>query len=144
MINQKSDKVQRLAIILIIIVVTCIAYQNVLNNRFINFDDTEYVTKNDHVHDGISVETIIWSFKSNDAANWHPLTWMSHALDCSLFGLDAKYHHAMNLLLHLFSSIILFLVIDRMTSARWQSAFVALIFAVHPLHVESVAWIAER
>ncbi|MDI6767046.1 MAG: tetratricopeptide repeat protein, partial [Bacteroidota bacterium] len=105
---------------------------------------TGYITKNEHVRSGISIETIIWAFRATEESNWHPLTWISHLLDCTLFGLDPVYHHAMNLLLHLLSSIFLFIVMHKATHALWQSAFVALIFAIHPLHVESVAWAAER
>lgn len=128
----------------LLIVVTIISFANLLDNQFISYDDPGYITKNEHIRSGISIETIIWSFQSTEQSNWHPLTWISHALDCTLFGLDPKYHHAMNLLLHLLSSIILFIVLRQATHAPWESAFVALIFAIHPLHVESVAWAAER
>ena len=140
----KQEKSQRLAIVVLLTIATVIAFAPVLNCGFVNYDDTGYVTKNPHVCSGVSLKTILWSFTATDQANWHPLTWMSHALDCTLFGLEARYHHAMNLFLHLVSSIVLFLVLERMTRAMWQSAFVALVFAIHPLHVESVAWISER
>jgi tetratricopeptide (TPR) repeat protein len=138
------EKMQRPAICLLLIAATLLAFVQVLDGRFINFDDPGYVTNNVHVRSGISAQTIMWAFTSTDEVNWHPLTWISHALDCTLFGLDARYHHAMNLLLHILSSILVFIVFEKMTRARWQSAFVALVFALHPLHVESVAWIAER
>ncbi len=131
-------------VLLLIIGLTIVAYFSVLDNGFINYDDPSYVTRNSHVQSGISFETITWAFTSTIESNWHPLTWISHAIDYSLFGLNPAYHHAMSLLLHLLSSIMLFLILERMTKKLWQSAFVALVFAIHPLHVESVAWIAER
>ena len=140
----KRETLVRLSIVALLIIVTCFAFAQILNNGFINYDDNGYVTKNNHIRSGISVETIIWSFESFEQSNWHPFTWISHAIDCSIFGLDARYHHAMNLLLHLLSSIILFYLLERITRSMWQSAFVAIVFAIHPLHVESVAWIAER
>ena len=127
-----------------IVVLTFTAFLPLWNNQFINFDDPGYVTNNVHVQSGITLQTVQWAFTTTAEANWHPLTWLSHALDCQLFGLNPRYHHLMSLLLHLMGSIVLFLAMERMTASRWQSAFVAIVFAVHPLHVESVAWIAER
>src|SRR5271169_3364410 len=142
MIN--AGNFQRTIIVILLSAVTVFSFWHIVQCNFVNFDDPGFVTNNDHVKSGISLETIKWSFESTDKANWHPLTWISHALDCTLFGLDAGYHHATNLLLHLLNSILLFLILDRLTKARWQSVFVAFVFAVHPLHVESVAWITER
>ncbi len=139
-----QDKYQKSAVILLLVVAAFAAFAQVLDCGFINFDDPGYVTNNVHIRDGLSPKAILWSFTSTAQSNWHPLTWISHALDCSLFGLNPAFHHAMSLCLHLLSSIVLFLVLDRVTRARWQSAFVALVFAIHPLHVESVAWISER
>jgi len=144
MVSWRNILNRRATIIALLIVVTVVAFLPVFNNYFVNFDDPGYVTNNPQVRSGISPATILWSLTSIKESNWHPLTWISHALDCSLFGLDARYHHGMNLLIHLISSILLFVVMDRMTHARWPSAFVAIVFAVHPLHVESVAWVAER
>ncbi len=132
------------AIVVLLMAATVVAFAPLAHNGFLNFDDTGYVTKNAHVRSGISLQTLRWALTSFDEANWHPLTWLSHALDCTLFGLNPTYHHATSLLIHLLSTIILFGLLERMTHAAWQSAFVALIFAVHPLHVESVAWVAER
>jgi len=139
-----AKKFQKAIVVVLLSAVTIFSFWHVVQYNFVNFDDPGFVTNNDHVKSGISLETIKWSFESTDKANWHPLTWISHALDCTLFGLDAGYHHATNLLLHLLSSVLLFLILNRMTKALWQSAFIALVFAVHPLHVESVAWITER
>lgn len=111
---------------------------------FINYDDNLYVYENPHVRGGLSKEGVFRAFTTFDAANWHPLTWISHMADVQLFGLDAGWHHRVNVLFHLANAALLFLVLWRMTGELWQSAFVAALFAVHPLHVESVAWIAER
>jgi tetratricopeptide (TPR) repeat protein len=140
----KNEKPQKAAVLALLIVCTIAAFLPIVQNKFINFDDTGYITMNGVVRTGLSLDEIRWAFTSTAEGNWHPLTWISHAVDCSLFGLEPGYHHAMNLLLHLVSSILLFLIFDRMTHARWQSAFVAFVFAIHPLHVESVAWAAER
>lgn len=124
--------------------VTVAAYTAVWRFDFIALDDPQYVTSNPNIAGGLSLQTIVWAFTTGREANWHPLTWMSHALDISLFGLQAGWHHAVNLLIHLSSTLLLFVVVRRMTGAVWRSAFVAAAFAVHPLHVESVAWVAER
>jgi protein O-mannosyl-transferase len=116
-----------------------------LNNfEFFIFDDPDYVTKNQHVLKGITMEGIRWALTSGDASNWHPLTWLSHMLDVQLFGLKPGWHHLTNLLFHVANTLLLFFVLQRMTKAIWESAFVAALFALHPLHVESVAWVAER
>jgi len=107
-------------------------------------DDELYVTANARVQQGLTPENIRWAFTTTEAANWHPLTWLSHMLDVQLFGLDAGKHHFASLLLHLLNVVLLFILLFRWTGALWRSAFVAALFALHPLHVESVAWIAER
>ena len=137
-------KLQTPLIFIFLIAITIIAFSQVIDCSFISFDDPDYVTENDLVKSGISLNTVIRAFTPTAESNWHPLTWISHSIDYSLFRLDPKYHRAMNLLFHLMSSVLLFIVLDGMTAARWQSAFVALLFAIHPLHVESVAWISER
>jgi Flp pilus assembly protein TadD len=111
---------------------------------FVNYDDTLYVTKNNYVQSGITTEGIRWAFTTGHATNWHPLTWISHMLDVQLFGLNPRWHHLTNLLFHIANTLLLFFVLHRMTKALWESAFVAALFALHPLHVESVAWVAER
>jgi len=114
------------------------------HHEFIEFDDPEYVTANPVVQQGLTWAGLKWALQPGHAANWHPLTWWSHMLDVQLFGLDAGCHHLVNILLHTLTSILLFLLLHRVTRALWRSALVAALFAVHPLHVESVAWIAER
>lgn len=111
---------------------------------FINFDDGEYVVKNPQVTRGLTIDGIIWAFTHAHAANWHPVTWLSHMLDCQMYGLNPGGHHFTNVLIHAASAVALFLVLRQMTGAVWRSAFVAAVFAIHPLRVESVAWIAER
>jgi tetratricopeptide (TPR) repeat protein len=119
-------------------------YAQVATHTFINFDDPIYVTENPQVRAGLTWEDIAWAFTTFHDSNWFPLTWLSHMLDVQLFGLDSGWHHLINVFLHALSTLLLFIDLRRMTGARWSSAFVALIFAIHPLHVESVAWIAER
>ncbi len=112
--------------------------------RFVNFDDTEYVTRNPHVLSGLTWEGIRWAFMHPHFGNWIPLTLMSHMLDCELYGLDAAGHHSTNLQLHLLNTLLLFLFLSQATGSVWRSAFVAAVFAVHPLHVEPVAWVSSR
>lgn len=123
---------------------TVALYSTVLRNEFINFDDTSYVTKNLHVQEGLSARSTWWALTSTDMANWHPLTWLSLECDAQLFGLDPWGFHLTNVLLHAASSGLLLGVLVAMTEALWPSALVAALFAWHPLHVESVAWAAER
>jgi tetratricopeptide (TPR) repeat protein len=123
---------------------TLAAYLPTLHNGFVNLDDGLYVTGNPHVQQGITGAGVAWALTANVANNWHPLTLLSHLLDCQLFGLDAAGHHATSLLLHLANVVLLFAVLRRLTGAVWRSAAVAALFAVHPAHVESVAWVAER
>ena len=132
-------------IALALVVLTLAAYWRVLGNGFIRFyDDGSYVLNNPHIQTGLNFSAIYWAFTTFYNANWHPLTWISHILDYSLFAPNPQGHHATSLILHAASSVLLFLILNRITGSRWRSAFVAALFAVHPLHVESVAWIAER
>jgi tetratricopeptide (TPR) repeat protein len=133
-----------LMISLFLAAATLAAFWQVSRCEFINIDDTEYVTQNSHIQNGITMEGIRWAFTTQHASNWHPLTWLSHMLDVQLFGLNARGHHLTNLFFHIANTLLLFLVFHRMTKEIWQSAFVAALFALHPLHVESVAWVAER
>ena len=127
--------------------VTLAAYWPVLGYDFVDFDDNVYVTENQHVLKGLTLDGVKYAFSITEAdntSNWHPLTWLSHMLDCELFGQNAGLHHLTNLLIHTASAVVLLLVLVSMTGRTWSSAFVAAAFALHPLHVESVAWIAER
>jgi len=123
---------------------TLISYSQVRNHEFIDFDDDIYITKNKNVQDGLTWQNIKWAFTTNQAYNWHPLTWLSHMLDCQLFGLKPAGHHVTNVLFHIANTLLLFLLFKSMTGNVWRSAFVAALFALHPLHVESVCWVSER
>jgi len=133
-----------IAIAAILLSVTSAVYWQVRNYEFINLDDPKYITENGRVQSGLSWENVKWAFTTRHASNWHPLTWLSHILDCQTFGLNSGWHHLVNLLFHLLNTLLLLLVLYRMTRAVWPSAFVAALFALHPLHTESVAWVAER
>jgi tetratricopeptide (TPR) repeat protein len=125
-------------------VATLAVYAQTAHFDFVNFDDPDYVTSNTHIRGGFTSENIEWAFTSGDAANWFPLTRLSHMLDYQLFGMASGWHHFTNLLLHATAVLLLFAFLNRVTHRQWLSAWVALIFALHPLHVESVAWVAER
>ena len=125
-------------------VLTWVIFGQTLRFDFVNYDDPRYVYQNTRITSGISVANVAWAFSHIHSENWHPLTTITHMLDCQVHGLKAGWHHFTNVLLHSFAVVLLFVALERMTGAFWRSAFVSAIFAVHPLHVESVAWIAER
>src|SRR5262249_52979849 len=124
--------------------VTLAAYWPVFPNDFANYDDDNYILENPHVSTGLSWGNVVWAFQAFHASNWHPLTWLSHMLDCQIFGLNPTGHHVINLGLHIANTLLLFLLLKRVTGAFWRCALLAGAFALHPLHVESVAWVAER
>ena len=142
--ERAKSRVTDLLVCLGLVAVTWAVFGQTLAHDFVNFDDHVYVYENPLVIRGFSTEGIIGAFTHTHARNWHPLTTVSHMLDCQLYGLNAGGHHLTNVILHTISVLLLFLVLKQMTGAFWQSAFVAGLFAIHPLHVESVAWIAER
>jgi protein O-mannosyl-transferase len=125
-------------------VATFAIYSPVIAHPFINYDDRDYVTENQHVQAGLSMQTIAWAFTSTDQANWHPLTWLSHEMDCEIYGLNPHGHHLTSVLIHTANVLLLFLLLQWATGATGASAMVAALFAFHPFNVESVAWIAER
>jgi hypothetical protein len=129
---------------LVLVAITWLVFGQTLGHDFVDFDDHWYVYENPSITRGLSVAGVIGAFTHAHAGNWHPLTTISHMLDCQLFGLKAGGHHFTNVLLHSIAVVLLFLVLRQMTDGLWQSAFVASLFAIHPLHVESVAWISER
>ncbi len=131
-----------LCIALAVIILT--VYMQVGNHQFLNFDDDAYVTNNPHVVSGITGKNIIRAFTSIDEANWHPVTWLSHMADAQLYGMNPRGHHLTSVAIHTISALLLLLLLLRLTDALWQSSFVVALFALHPLHVESVAWVAER
>jgi len=129
---------------LFLVIGTFAIYSSTLRHPFVSYDDRDYVTQNTHVQEGLTVRTLAWAFTTTEADNWHPLTWLSHALDCQVYGLNPFGHHLTNVFLHLFSVILLFLILARGTGSTGRSLLVAALFALHPLNVESVAWVAER
>jgi len=133
-----------LAVGVLLVLATLAVYWPVQQFDFVDFDDDIYITENPVVINGLTPEGFRWAFSSFHAGNWHPLTWLSHMLDCELFGRNPGKHHFINLLFHMANSLLLFLVFRKMTGGFWQSALTAAFFALHPLHVESVVWLAER
>src|SRR5512143_514491 len=138
------SSVAKLVVSLGLLLVVFTIYGQTGSHSFIDFDDGEYVYENGIVRQGLSRDGIVWAFSTFWSANWHPITWLSHMGDVQMFGLDAGWHHLTNVALHSWNAVLLLLVLSSMTQAVWRSALVAALFAVHPQHVESVAWIAER
>jgi len=139
-------KIRRKEIIicLFLVAATLSVYLQVINYDFVYFDDELYVIDNPNVKAGLNRESIIWAFSADYAGNWHPLTWLSHMLDIELYGLNPIGHHLTSIQIHIINTVLLFILLNWMTEAVWPSSFVAALFALHPLHVESVAWVAER
>lgn len=132
------------SVCVLLLVTTFLAFWPVVHAGFINYDDPDYVSNNPRVQNGLTWSGVTWAFTTRHASNWHPLTWLSHMLDAQLFGPGPRAPHVVNVLLHSFNAVLLFLTLRRMTGFHWRSALVAALFALHPLHVESVAWISER
>src|SRR5271163_3526889 len=129
---------------LLLVAVTLAFYNPIVQNRFTDFDDSVYILRNSQIQNGLTWDTVKWSFTTFRAGYWHPLTWLSHALDCQLFRLNPVGHHYVNLLLHAANAVLLFLLLWRATGLTWPSLVVGALFALHPMNVESVAWAAER
>ncbi len=142
MIFQK--KCNEIFVSLLLVFATIAIYSQVVNFDFVNYDDDDYIYKNSYVQKVLTLESIKWAFTTNHASNWHPLTWLSHMLDIQLYGMDSGKHHLTNLIFHIANTLLLFFLFKQMTGKLWQSSFVAALFALHPLHVESVAWLSER
>ena len=140
-----ADMRQKPVVLAVLLVAaTLFLYASVTHHEFLDYDDTAYVNKNIHVRTGLSLDNIAWAFTTFHEANWHPLTWLSHMVDCQLFDLNSGSHHFVNVVLHAANVLLLFLLLQRASGAVWRSFFVAALFAVHPLNVETVAWVAER
>jgi hypothetical protein len=135
---------RRLTVCILLAAATLATYAQVVRFDFISWDDPLYVTDNPHVRRGLTLDGVRWAFTSSQGGNWHPMTGLSHMLDCQLYGLLPAGHHLTNVLLHTANVLLLFIVLQTMTGALWRSAFVAALFGLHPLHVESVAWVSER
>jgi len=142
--THSCERLQIVGICATLVLLVWFAFGQAIHYGFVNFDDDVYVCKNEHVTAGISEPGVKWAFTHVHSSNWHPVTWLSHMLDCQLYGLNAGGHHLTNILIHAATSILLFLLLRRMTGFLWRSAFIAAVFAIHPLRVESVAWVAER
>jgi Flp pilus assembly protein TadD len=138
------NRYRNILICLALALSTVAVYYRVYSYDFNNYDDPQYVFENPHIQEGFTAESIEWGFTAGHVAYWHPLTWFSHMLDWQLFGRDAGGHHVVNLIFHVANTLILFAALKQMTGAVWPSAFVAALFGLHPLHVESVAWVSER
>ena len=131
-------------IALLLVLATLSVYYQINQYAFIHIDDNQYVYENRFVRQGLTLESISWAFTELHSVNWHPLTWLSHILDVTMFGVNSGPHHITNLFFHIANVLLLFCILKKMTGQIWQSGFVAALFALHPLHVESVAWISER
>ena len=142
--TKNPDKNWSLLICLLLTLTLLIVFYQVRVFPFINLDDPVYVSQNPNIQAGISLNAVKWAFTSNVSNHWHPLTWLSHMLDWQLFGPNPAGHHIINLFFHIANTLLLFLVLKQMSQALWPSAFVAAMFALHPLHVESVAWVSSR
>jgi hypothetical protein len=127
-----------------IVVATFVAYEPIRHNGFVNYDDGKYITENPNVNNGISRQSLGWAFTKPHFFMWHPLTTISHIVDCQLFGLNPLGHHSASVLIHIANALLLFWILNNLTGVTWASAFVAAVFALHPIQVESVAWAAER
>jgi tetratricopeptide (TPR) repeat protein len=141
---KSSARRQVLGVCFFLVAITWLVFGQTIRYDFVNYDDNDYVYANPAITSGLTLHGIIHAFSGRHARNWHPLTTLSHMLDCQLWGVRAGGHHFTNIVLHTIAVVLLFLVLKQMTGAIWQSAFVAALFAIHPLHVESVAWISER
>jgi Tfp pilus assembly protein PilF len=139
-----SPSNRRAVLSLLLVLLTLGVYNPAASNDFVSFDDPAYVTGNQHVRAGLTWDTVKWAFRSTEQANWHPLTWLSHAVDYQLFHLKSSGHHYVSVLLHVLIVVLLFLFLEAATGTAWRSAVVAALFAVHPINVESVAWVSER
>lgn len=129
---------------LLLVIPILVVYLQVLGHEFISMDTPKYIELNEYVKKGLSIEGIVWAFTTFYFANWHPITWLSHMLDVSMFGLSPSMHHLMNVMIHALNTILVFQLLNKITNRKTISSFVACVFAIHPMHVESVAWVAER
>ena len=140
----QSPQKRRLIVCLLLVLATLALYSSVTRAPFLNYDDAAYVTRNPQVRAGLTWNTVVWAFRSAELSDWKPITWLSHALDCQIFGLNPAGPHTINVLLHAANTVLLFLILEGATGMAWRSLVVATLFGLHPINVESVAWIAER
>src|SRR5262249_43936317 len=140
----RKKSLRMCCVCLLLATLTLLVYLPITGHSFLKYDDNDYITENRHVQAGLTWPGVVWAFSTGAACNWHPLTWLSHMLDCQFYGLNPAGHHFTNLLFHIANTFLLFFLLRHLTGAMWPSAFVAAMFALHPLHVESVAWASER
>lgn len=140
----QSPQKRRLILCLLLVLATIALYSPITRAPFLNYDDAAHVSDNLHVRAGLRWSTVVWAFESSETSDWHPITWLSHALDCQIFGLNPAGPHTVNVLLHACNAVLLFLILGSATGLAWRSLVVAALFALHPINVESVAWISER
>src|SRR6266568_4031652 len=145
-VHRFADGLRRNPVLLYVILglATLLVYSGVTHHEFIRYDDSPYVTRNIHVNTGLTLNNVAWAFTTFEQSNWHPITWLSHMVDCQLFGLNSGSHHVINVLFHLANALLLFFLLQKATGAVWRSFLVAALFALHPMNVETVAWVAER
>src|SRR5713226_6540689 len=144
MVSTKQSRWQFIGVSILLVAITWAVFGQTFGHQFINYDDPLYVLDNAHVRAGLTWRGIAWAFTHVHSQNWHPLTSISHMLDCQLFGVNPGAHHLVNVFFHSAAAVFLFILLQQATGSLWRSAFVAAVFAIHPLRVESVAWIAER
>src|SRR5213080_1493370 len=144
MVSIKQSPWALFGISIFLLAITWAVFGQTFGHQFINYDDPLYVLDNAHVRAGLTWRGILWAFTHVHSQNWHPLTTISHMLDCQLFGVNPGAHHLVNVFFHSIAAVLLFILLQQITSNLWASVFVAAVFAIHPLRVESVAWIAER
>ena len=144
LMNRDNNLRRTILICVLLSIATLVTFWPVVHHDFVSVDDYHYVVENPAVQAGLTWKAVAWAFTTGRSSNWHPLTWLSHVLDVQLFGLNPGGHHLTSLLLHTANTLLLFFLLKQMTGALWRSAFVAALFALHPLHVESVAWVSER
>ena len=142
--NKLKNHATSICIYSVLALVTFLIFWQVHNFDFINYDDNHYFYENPHILTGLSFKNITWAFTTGQESNWHPLTWMSLMLDYQLFGSNPGWSHLINLFFHIANTLLLFTILKKMTDSVWPSAFVAARFAIHPMHIQSVAWISER
>jgi len=142
--NKDSNKGHEYLICLLLVLTILIVFRQVVNYDFTNYDDDNYVTENRHVQNGLTRANVIWAYSNFKPSYWMPIVWLSFMLDFDLYGLNPRGYHLTNMLLHMANTLLLFLIFKKLTGAVWKSAFIAALFALHPLNVESVAWVAER
>src|SRR6266571_2232870 len=142
--NSQNDRRITIAVCIFLTAIVWVVFGQTLGHDFVNFDDDRYVYENPEVSRGLTIDGLKWLLTHSHASLWHPLTTLSHMTDCQIYGLKAGGHHFTNVVLHNIGAVLLFLVFRGMTGCIWRSAFIAAIFAIHPMRVESVAWIAER